>query len=216
MNGETIRHVVATVGGKPFNLPLVVGKSRSNAGGHGRGPLRRNLEDCKLIIDSASDVNASLKYLREYAAKKTFRLEFQEGKAEQGFGHRSFNMRIDKTALLIPLFNGRKDVSSASETQRFVIRSEDSTEMRYCAFAHTSNTGDAPFVFAARVIVFSEARAYNKVKRAQRKQQQESAKPGAKNMAKKLAPRPAYPQCSQDSVPHRVRPHVAACCIWRS
>ncbi len=30
--------VVATVGGKPFNLPLVVGKSRSNARGHGRGP----------------------------------------------------------------------------------------------------------------------------------------------------------------------------------
>jgi hypothetical protein len=118
-------------------------------------------------------------------------------------------MRIDKAALALPLFNRRKEAASASETQRFVIRPENSTEMRYWAFAHPPTTGDAAHVF-------SEARAYNTAKKALRKQQQESAKPGAKNMAKKLVPRPAYPQCLQDSVPHRVRPHVAACCIWRS
>ena len=184
-SGESIKHVTVTVGTKPFNLPLTVGMSRSTSGGHGRGPLRKNLEDCKLIIEHASNVPAALDFLRKVALEKSFHLEVHEGEPGLGFGPRSFSMRIEKGALSQPLFNRYKDTSStyASDTQRFPVRPEDSTEMRYCAFAHPPPDADVAgadhCVFTARIIVFSEARAHNKAKKALRKQQQENAKPGA-------------------------------------
>jgi hypothetical protein len=92
-----------TVDVKHFDLPQIGGKTRSNTGGQGRGPLRTTLDDCKMIIESASNVNPALGFMRAHAAKKPFRLEMQEGKTQRGFGHRSISMRIEQAALALPL-----------------------------------------------------------------------------------------------------------------